>query len=70
VLDHPAFRAGEVHTGFIDQHLEALTQRPLPSPSVIAAAALAVPEGRAGQSDSAPAVRRHDPWGSLQGWGR
>src|SRR5699024_2390741 len=23
VLDHPAFRSGDLHTGFIDQHLDA-----------------------------------------------
>jgi acetyl-CoA carboxylase biotin carboxylase subunit len=68
VLDHPDFRSGSVHTGFIEQHLDELVAAPVPSPSAAAAAATAVvgptfsPSGRFAE----PA----DPWASIQGWGR
>jgi propionyl-CoA carboxylase alpha chain/3-methylcrotonyl-CoA carboxylase alpha subunit/acetyl-CoA/propionyl-CoA carboxylase biotin carboxyl carrier protein len=29
VLDHPSFRAGDLHTGFVDEHAEALAAPPL-----------------------------------------
>ena len=41
VLEHPRFRAGDVHTGFIDEHLDALLKRPEADAIVQAAAALA-----------------------------
>lgn len=73
VLRHPAFRSGDVHTGFIDQHLAMLTTKSEPTAEAVAAAAIARPamarveavhagaDGSAGSSD---------PWVSLQGWGR
>ena len=39
VLEHPAFRAGRVHTGFVDEHLASLLEAPAPSAAVLAAAA-------------------------------
>jgi acetyl/propionyl-CoA carboxylase alpha subunit len=66
VLEHPAFVAGDVHTGFIDVHLEPLLRIPEPSPAVIAAAAFAR-ETRAPASTPAAAA---DPWTDLRGWGR
>ena len=68
VLDHPAFRAGRLHTGFVDEHLDALLARPEPSLLVREAAAYAraVPVAAAGGMSRTTA----DPWRDLQGWGR
>jgi acetyl-CoA carboxylase biotin carboxylase subunit len=70
VLEHPAFRAGRVHTGFVDEHLASLLEAPAPSAAALAAAAFvrAAPRpaaGAGGQSASAA-----DPWSDLTGWGR
>jgi len=82
VLDHPRFRSGEVHTGFIDQHLEELIAQPAPSPAAAALAAAAVgPTFRSGVRSGVtrPGARRSgvddvegpaDAWTSLTGWGR
>ncbi|CAN5739202.1 hypothetical protein BH24ACI5_BH24ACI5_15700 [soil metagenome] len=74
VLDHRNFRSGEVHTGFIDQHLDELIAQSTPSAAVVAAAAGATVNGAA-RRDGAPAgptVRSGDadPWSTIQGWGR
>ena len=68
VLRHPAFAAGDVHTGFIEQHLTDLLRTPDPSAPVLAAAAF-VRENRppAGGTASPSAA---DPWSDLRGWGR
>jgi acetyl/propionyl-CoA carboxylase alpha subunit len=69
VLDHPAFRAGNIHTGFVDEHLEQLLAAPETPPEAYAAAALAaVTPGGGTTPGSARAV--DDPWTSLEGWGR
>ena len=74
VLDHPNFRTGDVHTGFIEQHLEALTARTVPPPAAAAAAATVAPTSRAGaaglDAQSAGEPIGLDPWSTLQGWGR
>jgi acetyl-CoA carboxylase biotin carboxylase subunit len=71
ILDHPAFRSGDLHTGFIDEHMDALSMQPPPSAAVIAAAALADtrarPDGRGCSNGSDAGVS--DPWTSLTGWG-
>jgi propionyl-CoA carboxylase alpha chain/3-methylcrotonyl-CoA carboxylase alpha subunit/acetyl-CoA/propionyl-CoA carboxylase biotin carboxyl carrier protein len=69
VLEHPRFRAGEVHTGFIDEHLEALLKRPETDAIVQAAAAFAKRQPTAGSAavTGAPAA---DPWLDLGAWGR
>jgi acetyl/propionyl-CoA carboxylase alpha subunit len=68
LLRHEAFRAGRLHTGFIDQHLDALVTNPEPPVEAIAAAAVAAqavtPPAGAGPAATA------DPWASLTGWGR
>ena len=75
VLDHPAFRSGQVHTGFIDQHLDELT-RPAPvSREALAAAVTATSTGASSRasdsrSDARAALGRLDPWTTLDGWGR
>ena len=70
VLTHPAFAAGEIHTGFIDDHLDSLT-RPAPStPAIAAAAALgSAPKGTR-TAERAETPTRPDPWRTLDGWGR
>ena len=70
VLDHPAFRAGDVHTGFIEQHLAALTTTPEPGPEVIAAAALAGAASRTQRDGLTCGDVQVDPWTSIRGWGR
>lgn len=70
VLRHPAFVAGDVHTGFIDEHLEALTARPTATPAIAASAALATAPNGPGVTQSPAAVDRPDPWTSISGWGR
>ncbi len=71
-----AFRGGVVDTGFIEEHLDELIEQPEAPPAAVAAAATAVTaagkqsasttRGSAGQ-DSAGS---HDPWATIQGWGR
>jgi 3-methylcrotonyl-CoA carboxylase alpha subunit len=67
VLNHPEFRSGHLHTGFIEQHLDALLgSSDVPIEAVVAAATLRA-------KSSAPAARRAsgvDPWTTLTGWGR
>jgi acetyl-CoA carboxylase biotin carboxylase subunit len=68
VLNHAAFRAGELHTGFVDEHLAALLETPAASALIQEAAAFArtapavVPGGSAEPAS--------DPWRDLQRWGR
>ena len=68
VLEHPAFRAGDLHTAFVDEHLEALLEQPQPSDAVLAAAAFARSAPAGARSDTAAPVA--DPWTDLRGWGR
>ena len=74
VLDHPAFRAGDVHTGFIDEHLEDADRAAGATPAAVAAAAARRPAParprRRAREHRAEARRFDDPWTTLQGWGR
>jgi acetyl/propionyl-CoA carboxylase alpha subunit len=69
VLEHAGFRAGGLHTGFVDEHLASLLDAPAPSQLVLAAAAFvrASPGTARVASAAAPAP---DPWTQLTGWGR
>ncbi len=66
VLDSEAFRAGRIHTGFLDAEGAALANDPTDPP----------PDWLRGVLDSAtratpidsPAAARWDPWERLQGW--
>jgi acetyl-CoA carboxylase biotin carboxylase subunit len=71
VLEHPAFAAGDVSTAFIDEHLDALTTRPVPTPAIAAAAAAAsaVSASRSGAAAGDRPVAP-DPWLTLKEWGR
>jgi acetyl/propionyl-CoA carboxylase alpha subunit len=66
VLEHPAFRAGRVHTGFVDEHLASLLSVPGPSALVNAAAEFV----RASPADGGGTPTAPDPWSRLTGWGR
>ena len=66
VLEHPDFAAGKLHTGFIDEHADALLARHETPPEAIAAAAADLtPERLASTRRSAS-----DPWATIKGWGR
>ncbi len=65
VLDHAAFRAGRLHTGFIEEHAADLAAPPLADAdrsALLIAAALAVEEFRALAYDTP------EPWASIGGW--
>jgi acetyl/propionyl-CoA carboxylase alpha subunit len=66
IVEHPAFAAGELHTGFIEEHLPELTPSPCPPAEALAAVVAAL--GRA--TDGRTAARRTvpDPWASLGPW--
>jgi acetyl/propionyl-CoA carboxylase alpha subunit len=68
VLRHPAFVAGDVHTGFIDAYLDELLRTPDPSAAVMAAAAFARENGV--PSPGLAQTASTDPWSDLRGWGR
>ena len=70
ILEHPAFAAGAIHTGMIDEHLRELLQVPAPPLEAVAAAAVAAarPTGQGVSGDhSRPAA---EPWERLGDWGR
>jgi acetyl/propionyl-CoA carboxylase alpha subunit len=59
-LEHPAFRAGDLHTGFVDEHAADLLDAPSPSDLVLAAAAFA---RRADSVGGSPGGRGPQPSG-------
>jgi len=68
ILGHPAFREGDLHTGFLDQHFgvgEADTPPPLP-PEALAAVAAALALGKTPVAGRAAVVP--DPWSRLGAW--
>jgi acetyl/propionyl-CoA carboxylase alpha subunit len=70
VLEHPDFGAGHLHTGFIDEHAEALLTPREPPPEAVAAAAFSVaPPLRSTASDSSSSPSA-DPWATIRAWGR
>jgi 3-methylcrotonyl-CoA carboxylase alpha subunit len=65
IVDHPAFRRGDLHTGFLEEHLAGLARVSCPPADGLAAAAVAL--GRApGNSRGARTVA--DPWQDLGPW--
>jgi acetyl/propionyl-CoA carboxylase alpha subunit len=70
VLEHPAFRAGRLHTGFVDEHLDALLAAPQPSEAVRAVAAFARSTAAAVSTAYSTTRADNDPWSRLEGWGR
>jgi 3-methylcrotonyl-CoA carboxylase alpha subunit len=67
LVGHPEFRAGHLHTGFIDQHLDALLGSGDIPALAVAAAALADIAPPAARS---PVSQAPDPWTTMSGWGR
>jgi acetyl-CoA carboxylase biotin carboxylase subunit len=67
VLNHAEFKAGHLHTGFIDQHLDALLSGGGIPDEAIAAAATVTPSSSA---QGGPVAVKPDPWSTLTGWGR
>ena len=70
LLEHPDFRAGRVHTGFIEEHLDELTaprEVPEAARELAATAASGGRTFRSGVSEEASAA---DPWSTIRGWGR
>jgi 3-methylcrotonyl-CoA carboxylase alpha subunit len=68
LLEHPAFRAGRVHTGFVGEHLASLLEAPAPSELVLAAAAFV--RASPGPAPVSGVTVTPDPWSHLTGWGR
>jgi len=66
IVGHPAFRKGELHTAFLEEHLRE-TRAPACPPAEAVAAAVAVVQ-RARPQARARAVAAPDPWASLGQW--
>ena len=68
VLGHSEFRAGRLHTGFVEAHLgELLNDTPGPDEALAAAAVIQASRASAiSPTGASPA----DPWSTLTGWGR
>ena len=54
IVEHPAFRAGDLHTGFLDEHLAGLPRPECPPPKRLAAAVSAAARGDGGRRRAAP----------------
>jgi 3-methylcrotonyl-CoA carboxylase alpha subunit len=65
IVDHPAFRRGDLHTGFVEEHLAEVTPHRCPPPEAVAAALAAV-HARAspGPGKAAPPLAP-DAWDTL-----
>jgi acetyl-CoA carboxylase biotin carboxylase subunit len=70
VLEHPAFAAGALHTGFIDEHLSELLDVATPPPEALAAAGAVKDWSVPPSSPAGSALTASDPWQQLRGWGR
>jgi len=66
ILAEPAFRRGELHTGFVEEHLAELSPSPCPPPEAVAAAVAALHVARQPAPGHSAAVP--DPWQSLGSW--
>jgi 3-methylcrotonyl-CoA carboxylase alpha subunit len=66
IVDHPAFHAGALHTGFIEEHLAGAKAPAEPPPEAEAAARAAM--GLTRGTPGAAAAPAPDPWESLGGW--
>ncbi len=71
IAAHPAFRAGELDTGFLGRHAEMLAPEPGAVPvSVLAAAAseLLARSAEAARRATPSGVDEHSPWGLATAW--
>jgi 3-methylcrotonyl-CoA carboxylase alpha subunit len=64
IVDHPAFRKGALHTGFLEEHLPRLPAAPAPPPLALQAALAALRMNGPAAGGAAAAVAP-DPWASL-----
>ena len=67
VVDHPAFRAGLLHTHFLDEHVPDLPVPGCPPAEALAAAVLALTRVRP-PATAAGRVEVPDPWARLGPW--
>lgn len=68
-LAHPAFLAGDIHTGFIDERLAQLAPPPRPaSAQTLALATLGLLLNRASEAEQHNTADPHSPWGQGGGW--
>ena len=71
VANHPAYRSGEVDTGFIDRHRAELVPPPAPAPiAALAAASLirVLAQAKASQEFAAGSSDPRSPWHDRDGW--
>ncbi len=70
LLSHPAFRAGDIDTGFIEREHDALAAPPAGArrATLVLAAAAAIHGASLAASEAPPTPRRADPWATLSGW--
>jgi 3-methylcrotonyl-CoA carboxylase alpha subunit len=66
VVAHPAFRKGDLHTGFLDEHLAGASAPACPPAEAVAAAVTAMQLSRPGPG--AGPARAPDPWDALGPW--
>jgi acetyl-CoA carboxylase biotin carboxylase subunit len=69
VLEHPAFAAGHVHTGFIDEHLAELYE-PREADDIVSAVVAFVRSAPAAAVNTGAAAPGQDPWSTITRWGR
>jgi 3-methylcrotonyl-CoA carboxylase alpha subunit len=67
ILAHPAFVAGELHTGFLEQHFGAPLPAAAPPPEAIAAVAAALASASRSAPGPAP-LAASDPWTRIGAW--
>jgi acetyl/propionyl-CoA carboxylase alpha subunit len=68
VLEHRAFASGNVHTAFVDDHMNDLLETRDADDIVTAVAAFA--RGAQSGVDAYAIGPGHDPWSTLTRWGR
>jgi 3-methylcrotonyl-CoA carboxylase alpha subunit len=66
IVEHPAFARGDLHTGFVDEHLRELSPAACPPDEAMAAAAAAL-HVAARRAPAGPA-RAPEPWERLGPW--
>ncbi len=67
ILRHPLYRSGDIHTHFVDEHLDELAPDGCPPAEAIAAALAALHVTRAPSATQRAAVAP-DPWTELGAW--
>lgn len=68
VLESDAFRAGSIHTGFLDAEGAALTQSDIEPPPFIRAVLDSLSSADAADFNAPVSRVRSDPWATIRGW--